>query len=273
MKFVKVYFVLAIAVCLFSPLAAVNASPGMFEPLDQQAVQVKMERPLDGLKPWNFLYYGVNYMIDNGVPSNTLYMLLILPVIATMIAFSRQVIGVKSFGIYAPTVVAVSLLATGLKYGLGIFLIVLIVGTLMRFLASKSKLMFLPRMAIVLSLVSFSILGLFLLGAVVRDSQMVSLSVFPILIMVIITERFVSVQIEQGTKTAMKLIAETLVLAIACYLLVTWSSFRWLIMNYPEVVLGTLVLNVIVGRWVGLRLLELYRFRKVVKHVRLPEKE
>ena len=238
-----------------------------------QLLGVHTQRPLTQLKPWNFLSYTVNFMVNNGVPLNTVYLILILPVIATIIAFARQVIGVKALGLYAPSLVAVSFLATGLRYGLLIFVMVLLVGTLGRLAARKTRILYLPRMAIVLTLVSLSILLLFFVGAFWEINSVIAISIFPILIMVIITEKFISAQIEQGSKAAWKLVGETLILSIICYYLATWESFRVLLLGYPELIFITIVINFLFGRWVGLRLLETYRFRKVLKHVQLTEKK
>jgi len=238
-----------------------------------QLIGVHTQRSLNTVRPWNLLSFAVSYMVNNGVALNTIYLILILPVIATIIAFSRQIIGIKAFGMYAPTLVAVSFIATGIKYGLAIFISVLIVGTLGRLVARKIRLMYLPRMAMVLGVVSFAILALFFFGAVFEKTGLISISIFPILIMVIITEKFISAQIELGNKTAFKLVVETLVMAIVCYYLAVWEGMRVLILGYPEVVLFTFLINYIMGKWAGLRLLELYRFRKVIKNVELSEKK
>ena len=241
--------------------------------IEYQLLGVHTKRPLDSLKPWNFLSYFVSYLVNNGVPLNTLYFLLILPLIATIVAFARQVVGVKAFGIYAPSLVAVSFLATGLGYGLLVFLLVLGIGTLGRLAARKIKLMYMPRMAIVLSIVSFSILGLLFAGIIFNQTGLLLVSVFPVLIMVIITEKFLSAQIEQGNRAAFTLVGETLFLSIVCYFLANWQSLRVLILGYPEVILGTFVINYLLGKWSGLRLLEYYRFRKVIQNVELSEKK
>ncbi|QQR83456.1 PKD domain-containing protein [Candidatus Peregrinibacteria bacterium] len=54
------------------------------------------------VRPWNLFSYLVNYMITSGIPSNTIVLLLMLPVIATIIAFLKQVVGVTTFGLYTP---------------------------------------------------------------------------------------------------------------------------------------------------------------------------
>jgi len=91
--------------------------------------------------------------------------------------------------------------------------------------------------------------------------------------MVLLTEKFIAVQIERGSKQAVMLVFETLFLSIICFWLASWQSFRTIILGYPEFVLITFILNVLIGKWTGLRLIEYYRFRKVIQNVELAEKK
>ncbi|HLD21367.1 MAG TPA: PKD domain-containing protein, partial [Patescibacteria group bacterium] len=91
-------------------------------------------RGLQDLGIFNFMSYAMNYMINRGVPTNSLFLLLMLPVMATIIAAARQIVGIRAFGIFAPTVIALSFLATGLKYGVVVFFIIIILGTFARIL-------------------------------------------------------------------------------------------------------------------------------------------
>src|SRR3990172_5844089 len=83
------------------------------------------ERAIKDLTPLNFMSFLVNFIVNKGVPVNTIVLILMLPIIATIFAFARQIIGLRAFGIYIPTIVTVSFLALGLTYGLtGFFLVV-----------------------------------------------------------------------------------------------------------------------------------------------------
>jgi len=241
--------------------------------VDYSLIGLHTQRDSSRLKLTNFVSYFVGLMVDGGVPLNTIYLILVLPVIATIIAFSRQIVGFKALGIYTPSIVAVSFLVTGLKYGLALFIMTLLVGTLGRLVARKIRLSYLPRMAIVLSLVSFSIFVAFVLGAHFNKTGLLEISIFPILVMVLLTEKFIAVQIERGSKQAVMLVFETLFLSIICFWLASWQSFRTIILGYPEFVLITFILNVLIGKWTGLRLIEYYRFRKVIQNVELAEKK
>ena len=204
-------------------------------------------------------------MINKGVPANTILLILMLPVVATIIAFARQILGIKAFGIYIPSVVALSFVATGLKYGLVIFILILAFGTLVRLFLQKVKMLHLPRIAIVLTLVSIAILGMLAEGAYHARTGLIAVSIFPMLIMIILAEQFVNVQTEKGARTAIKLTLETLILSIVCYFIVTWQTLRTLMIAYPEIIFITIVLNFALGRWTGLRVSEYFRFRKVIR--------
>lgn len=230
-------------------------------------------RDLRELRPWNFMAYAASYMVARGVPLDTIYLILILPVIASLVAFSRQVIGFKALGIYTPSIIAVLFLALGLKYGLAIFLITLFVGTLGRLLARKVRLAYLPKMAIVITLVGLGIFAFFLVGSMLGKNGLVGISIFPILIMILLTEKFITVQIEQGSRRAVALILETMLLSIVCYLLANWLPLKNLVIHHPEVILVTIIFNLLIGRWTGLRLVEYYRFRKVIANVELDQEK
>jgi len=214
------------------------------------------------------------YMINQGVPQETIVLLLMLPIVATIIAFARQIIGIKGFGIYTPLIIAFAFLVTGLKYGLAFFMVILLVGTLMRLLVKKFRLLYLPRMAIVLIMVALAILILFLIGAYTEQKGLILAPVFAILIMITLVEKFVVAQIEQGARGAIILTTETLILSIICYWIASWSWLQNLALFYPIwIILISIVINIFLGKWTGLRLSEYFRFREVIKHAELPGKK
>lgn len=214
------------------------------------------------------------YMINQGVPQETVVLLLMLPIVATIIAFGRQVIGIKGFGIYTPLIISFAFLATGLKYGLVFFMTILIVGTLIRLLAKRFRLLYLPRMAIVLTTVALAILVLLLAGAYSGRVGLVAASIFAILIMITLVEKFIAAQIERGAREAIMLTSETLILSIISFWIISWSWLQNVVLLIPLwIILGSIIINIFLGKWTGLRLAEYFRFREVIKNVELPKKK
>ncbi len=214
---------------------------------------------------WYFLSSMINFALFSGVPLSTITLILLMPLIALLLAVARQVVGIKAFGIYVPALITLAFLESGLRYGAIVFLIILAVGTLARLLLKKIRILYLPRMALILTFVALGMLLIMYLAAYFNIVGLKTLSIVPLLTMVILTEKFVSAQIRYGFGSAIKLTFETFILSTICYLVLSWETLRALVISYPEMVLLVIPLLVILGRWSGLRLSEYWRFRRLMK--------
>lgn len=235
-------------------------------PLEYRLLGTFSARTVSDLSITNFMSFGINFLINRGVPVSSIILILMLPIIATILAFARQAIGIKAFGLITPAMTTLSFLVMGLRYGLIVFAAILLAGTITRFLLRRLRLLYLPRMALVLTGVSFALLLLLGLGVTNDRSGMLSFSIFPALILTILAEEFIAVQFKSGLRVAFTVTAWTLVLATICYFIVSSELFRTLIISYPELTLFTLPLNIILGQWTGLRLTEYIRFRRLLRH-------
>ncbi len=209
----------------------------------------------------------ITYFITHGVPIDTVVLLLMLPIVVTVIAFFRQVIGIKAFGIYTPSIVTFAFLATKIKYGVVIFIVVILVGMLMRYVLKTLRILYLPRVAITLSVVAFSILILLSIGGSMHRTGLAAVSIFPILIMITIVEKFVTTQIEKGNKAALILALETLIISVVGYFIASWPLLIATLISAPWIVLATIPINIGLGKFDGLRLTEYLRFRNLLKNL------
>ena len=214
---------------------------------------------------FNFFSYWTHFAIEKGVPKEMIVLILMFPIIATIIAFIRQIIGLKTLGVYIPSILTISFLATGIKVGLIFFISILIVGTLVRLILRKLRLLYLPRIALLLTIVSLVTFGFVVLGAYLNLTQLTSMTIFPMLIMIILVERFIDSQIEKGTKQALILTLETLIISVLCYFLMISGKVQNLILTYPGMILLLIIINLLLGRWTGLRLTEYFRFKPVIR--------
>ena len=217
-------------------------------------------------------HYLIDYFVFQGVPQESVLLILMLPIVATLIALFRQVLGIKAFGIYTPSVVTFAFLAMGgeagfkgIKYGVAIFISVILVGMGSRYILKKLRLLYLPRVAIILSVVAFSMLLILVIGGSMQRTGLASIPIFPLLIMITIVEKFVAAQLEKGNKTAFILAAETLGISLIGYFIISWEVLTITILTYPWIVLLTIPLNIFLGKWTGLRLSEYWRFKDILK--------
>lgn len=161
--------------------------PDITEP--EGAVKSKLQQLLDGqsLEPLNysnFLRHAIHRAVSQGVPPNTIVLVLLFPVVAAIIAASRHLLGLRGFGIFTPAVLSVAFVATGLLSGILIFSVILLVATLSKFILKRLKLQYLPRMALLLWFVSLGVLALMFTSTYLNLEAITKLNIFPILILV-----------------------------------------------------------------------------------------
>lgn len=250
-----------------NPLMSAENMESFIEELTQRDIDfLIVDESTTGIRPWNLLSSLVNFMLTHGVSSQTVTLLLMLPLIATILAFFKQVIGITTFGLYTPSIVSLSFLALGWKLGLFFLLFILISGYATRQLMKKWRLLYIPKVAIILTVVSLTVLILIGIGAYL-DITLSGDTIFVLLIMSTLTESFLTVKAEEGWKAALIGIGETVLAALVCVFIVQLSFIQSVILAYPELILITIVVNVFLGKWTGLRLVEYFRFREVFKHL------
>jgi hypothetical protein len=204
--------------------------------------------------------------ISRGVSENTIVLLLLLPLLATLISVLHYIFGFSGYGIFIPSMIAVSFLATGLTAGLLLFAMILVMSLLSNMLLRRYRLHFWPSRAINLVFISIGTLGLMLGMSYVPFVEMNKISIFPILLMVLLSEEFVRTQLAKSRSEAKKLTLGTLVLAAVGAGMMSVRSVQDVVLSYPELCLFTgLLVNLLVGNYSGIRLSEIKRFGKAIR--------
>jgi predicted Na+-dependent transporter len=104
----------------------------------------------------------IEFLIETkGIPETSIILLLTLPIIATIISFARQIVGIQTFGIYAPILITYAFyqlgltpdgsdLQQGLKYGFALVITVFLTASITHDITKKIRLHYLPKMSILL---------------------------------------------------------------------------------------------------------------------------
>ncbi len=216
----------------------------------------------------NILRKAIVYAVVSGISADTIVLLLLLPVVAAFIAAVRHIVGLRGFGILLPAALSVVFVSIGPIVGIGLFLLIITVSTSMRFFlrSAKIRLQYLPRMSLLVWAVCLVVLGLLFMAPVFGSHSFSSVSIFPVLILVLLSEDFTRVQLGKNIKAAVKITAETLLLALFSYLILTSNSLQVFAVQKPEIlVLSVALINYAVGKYVGLRFMEYWRFRKLIR--------
>lgn len=235
--------------------------------VQNKLTKLLQETPVKPLSPLTFIQHAIRRAVNEGVPPNLLVLVLLFPVITAFIAASRHIIGLEGFGVYTPAVLAVTLVSTGIGTGLLLFCIILIAASVGRTVLRQFKLQYLPRTALMLWFVSLTVFGLLLVSPALTNLNinLVSVSIFPILMLVLLSENFIEAQLAGSQSRAIQLTLETMVLAVICAMIMRMSEVQRFVILYPELTIVLILLgDIAVGRYTGLRLSEFLRFKPII---------
>lgn len=215
----------------------------------------------------NPLKHAIRAAVGAGVPIETIVLLLLLPLVAAVIATTRHIVGLRGFGIFLPAALSVVFVATGPVLGLGLFLVIVLASTSTRLtlLRLKIKLQYLPRMALILWFVVLGVLAVLFAAPYLPQFELANVSIFAVLFLVLLAEDFTRAQVGKSVRTAISLTSETLILALLSFGVLTFKAVQqYALLNPEQTLLGVAVFNFLIGKYVGLRFLEFWRFRRLI---------
>ena len=204
-------------------------------------------------------------LLERGILTyKALILLLLLPLGGFIVALLRNVVGLKTFGVFLPVLIAFSLLKTGFFLGITIFLFLIFIIGLISQPFSKLGLLHTPKLVISLTLMVVIIITGSYIGVTTNNAWLGSLSFFPIIILTISAERFSTYILEDGFGKATNMLFQTLIAVSVCYALLSSNILASALIIFPEILLIIVVLSMFLGRYVGLRWSELIRFKPLL---------
>lgn len=201
------------------------------------------------------------------VQSQLLYrVLLMIPIGALLVVLFRNVVGIQTFGTFMPILISLAFRETELAWGIVLFSLIVGMGLLVRFYLEQLKLLLVPRLASILTVVILLMAFVSIIGHKLGLGLGLSVALFPMVIISMTIERMSIVWEELGPAEALKQAAGTLLVASVTYLVIRIDSLIHLIFVFPELLLIVLAACLLLGRYTGYRLVELRRFRDLAQH-------
>ncbi|MEM9659427.1 MAG: 7TM domain-containing protein, partial [Planctomycetota bacterium] len=195
-------------------------------------------------------------------------LILLLPFGALITAVFRNIVGLRTFGTFAPALLAMSFIYSDWTTGLIVLVVVIIAGLVGRSFLERLHLLMVPRLSIILTTIILCVVfGVSLLDYL-DATPGADAVLLPLVILTILIERFHVTREEDGAAFAGQLALGTLIVAAFCYLLLRWDDVGRLILIYPEAHLITIAVFILIGRYSGYRLSELLRFRDLAEKQR-----
>jgi 7 transmembrane helices usually fused to an inactive transglutaminase/Inactive transglutaminase fused to 7 transmembrane helices len=199
--------------------------------------------------------------------------LLLMPLGALIVAFMRQVIGVKTFGTFMPVLVALAFRQTGAQFGILFFMAIVFVGLLVRSYLDRLRLLMVPRLSAVLCVV-VALMFAAMIGF--KDSDIplgVSIALFPVVIMTMFIERMSTMWDESGAKSAINACLGSLIIAWLIFWLITNPLVKHAMITFPELLLVVFGLCLMLGRYNGYKFTEYRRFRQLKRAIQKQQED
>ena len=211
----------------------------------------------------------LEHMIDrataHGFFGERLHTLLMVPLGVMTIVFLRLIVGLETFGLFAPLILSFAFYRISPLLGVGLFLVVLALVLPFGMLLARFPLLSTARtgaqliLCALLLVVAAAYMPGFSAHGHVVDFGM------PVVAMAGIMDRFVSAQLDQSPQEAIKLSVYTLLVSVLVSTgIVGNQALGALIRDKPDLLFLCFPLTLLIGRYSGLRLLELVRFRSMV---------
>ena len=190
--------------------------------------------------------------------------LLLLPVAALMVCVFRNVIGLNSFGTFAPALVGLAFRELESLPGILIFVCLVLVGWGMRRVLDNYHLLQVPRTAFMLSLVVVMLIAGIVAANFLDLPATKFIPLFPMVILTGMIERFWTLEVEDGTLASFKTMLGTMLIAGTIALVLGIHALVSFLFRFPEALGFIMAGQLLLGRYTGYRLSELFRFRDLI---------
>ena len=216
--------------------------------------------PLNAYRAWRAFQ-------EAGIPLPLLTVVLMLPVGAFVISVFRNVVGLQTFGTFLPALIAAASVTTGLVYGLLGFLTVITVVSLLYYPLERWHVSHNPRMSILMVAVVSALLLSGWLAYRLKVMAISYLALFPVAVLTITAERMAQTILEEGIWKALWVTVQTALVIVVVYEIMTLRVLQSFFLAMPELYLVLVSAGLVLGRWTGIRLLEYWRFRHLMRHL------
>lgn len=206
------------------------------------------------------------WILQNGISQQTLELLVSITIVATIVSIFRYIFGTKSYGIYAPIILAISYSYTGLRYGLAITALVIFTTLVSYTILKRIRMHYITRIAINYCILAMS-LTLFIVLIHNFGLGLQNISQIPPLALISIatlSDFFIKQYIQKSAKLTYSTLTGTVLIAIVGWFIITRESVSVYIVNNLWIIPLLVIVNTLLGQFKELRIKEIIRFKSII---------
>jgi len=194
---------------------------------------------------------------------STLFFQLIIA--ASVIAFLRNVIGIRTFGVFGPVIIAFGLVESGLLWGVALYLDIFLLAMFTSLAVYSLGLPASHRMAIIITATVIIITILELVAEIYHVHVLEEAILFPVLITSWLADRFVKQVKETDWLTPSRRLFGTVFVTIVAYFIINFDPLIKAIALNPESWGLLILVNIVLALKVNFRLTEHLRFKSIIR--------
>jgi hypothetical protein len=138
-------------------------------------------------------------------------------------------------------------------------------GLMFRAILSKFNLLVVPRVAACVVIVTLFMMAVSLLSYKLGATEGLRVTVFPMIVLAWTIERMSLIWDEEGAFSALYQVFGSLIAALAAFGMMQIEILQYWVEFFPEILLILLAIILLIGRYTGYRLFELFRFKNAAQ--------
>lgn len=192
---------------------------------------------------------------------SSLILLLLLPLGALVTTFTRNILGIRTIGTFTPTLLALAAVYADWRTTITIFIIVIIIAFGGRALMPGLKLLKIPRLSVIFTMVTVSMTLTVSILEYFHFTPAGHVVLLPLVVLTTIVDRTYTAVDRDGKRIALKRLGWTIGVAICCVWLFQWEFIGRLLLVHPELHFITLALLLLLGLYNTRKLSDISFFR------------
>lgn len=206
------------------------------------------------------------WILEHGVSKQMVELLVAIALLSTIVSLARYIFGSKTYGIYAPIVLAIAYSYTGLKYGLAVTTVVILTTLLSYSFLKKIRMHYITRIAINYCLLSIALV-LFFLIIDRYGLGLENLSNIPPLATIsiaILSDFFIKQYVLKKLLSGFTILFSTILVSTIGWFVITREYISEYIINNLWIVPVLIFVNLLTGQFKGFKLNDYFRFRSLI---------
>lgn len=196
---------------------------------------------------------------------NAFKQLLLIPIGALIVVIMRIFVGIRTMGTFMPILFSLAFMQTTLVSGILMFLLIISIGLFVRAYLTRLQLLLVARISAVIIVVVAIMSIMSIVSYKLGVNELLQVTFFPMIILSWTIERMSILWEEEGQHEALVQGGGSLLVAVIAYFAMDNMIVRYFTFNFPELILIVLALIILIGRYTGYRLSELFRFASLGK--------